>query len=234
MILLLAAVPLETTIIRAQLADKLQLITRKNPAPQPNQADTKLFLAHTGIGQINMAMQLSRILTIYSPDAAILFGCGGAYPNSGLQLGDTVIASSETLGDTGIATTSGFIPFEQLNIAEDHQLAPQFKQCYQLNSTLRERAAVILSDTPQGPFVTVSTCSGHPLLSEELDNRVSGLCENMEGAAAARVCEEFNIPLLEIRGISNPTGTRDPQQWNIPKGTAAAQYAVIKLLENWS
>jgi futalosine hydrolase len=56
----------------------------------------------------------------------------------------------------------------------------------------------------------------------------------MEGAAAAQVCEQFQLPLLEIRGISNPTGTRDPRQWDICKGTAAAQNAVIKLVDDWS
>jgi futalosine hydrolase len=55
----------------------------------------------------------------------------------------------------------------------------------------------------------------------------------MEGAAVAQVCAEFDLPLLELRGISNPTGTRDPQQWNIVRGAEAAQTGILKLLGNW-
>ncbi|MCW8893304.1 MAG: futalosine hydrolase, partial [Deltaproteobacteria bacterium] len=60
-----------------------------------------------------------------------------------------------------------------------------------------------------------------------------GICENMEGAAAAQVCSAFDLPLLELRGISNPTGTRDPEQWDIIKGAEAAQLGILELLQNW-
>ena len=54
----------------------------------------------------------------------------------------------------------------------------------------------------------------------------------MEGAAAAQACENFGVPLLELRGISNPTGTRDPQQWDVVGGATAAQQGILKLLKN--
>jgi futalosine hydrolase len=55
----------------------------------------------------------------------------------------------------------------------------------------------------------------------------------MEGAAAAQVCAEFSLPLLELRGISNPTGSRDPQLWDIKAGAEAAQRGLLQLLEQW-
>jgi futalosine hydrolase len=56
----------------------------------------------------------------------------------------------------------------------------------------------------------------------------------MEGAAAAQVCEHLGVPLLELRGMSNPTGSRDPQQWDVVAGATAAQRAILKLLKHWS
>jgi futalosine hydrolase len=53
----------------------------------------------------------------------------------------------------------------------------------------------------------------------------------MEGAAAAQVCAEFSCPLLEVRGISNPTGTRANERWDIPLGMRVAQEAVLTLLQ---
>ena len=234
MLLLLAAVPLETTLIRTNLGPRLGLITNATLTANIARPIPPLMLAHSGIGQINMAMQLTRILTAYHPQAVFLFGCGGAYPQSELQVGDVALATREIIGDTGVAEETEFIPFEQLKIPQQPELAPQFKQSYSLNHELLARAAQILPDIPQGPFVTVSTCSGHAALSDQIYQRTRGLCENMEGAAAARVCEQFNIPLLEMRGISNPTGTRDPQQWDIRTGTEAAQHALTTLLDNWS
>ncbi len=232
MLLLLAAVPLETALIRSRLADHIQEISCTALTQKKQLPPAPVMLAHTGIGLVNMAMQLTRILVTYQPDAVLLFGCGGAYPQSGLAIGDIVIATEEISGDTGVAVKDGFIPCEQLNIPQQPDLAPAFQQSYKLSPELRKRALKILPDTCHGPFVTVNTCSGYPELSEDLVSRTEGLCENMEGFAAARVCHQFDIPLLELRGISNPTGTRDPQLWDIKKGTEEAQLSIVKLLEN--
>ena len=232
MLLLLAAVPLETALIRSRLSDRIQLISCTDLTQKKQLFPTPVMLAHTGIGQVNMAMQLTRILMIYQPDAVLLFGCGGAYPHSGLAIGDIAIATEEISGDTGVAVQSSFIPLDQLNIPQQPDMAPIFQQSYKLSSELAKRALTILPDTPHGPFVTVSTCSGYPELSEALAGRTQGLCENMEGVAAARICHQFDVPLFELRGISNPTGTRDPQLWDIKKGAEEAQLGIIKLLEN--
>ncbi len=233
MILLMAAVPLETALIRSRLAAGKQSghipyqMARGTLGPQD------VLLAHSGLGQINMAMQLSRILTAIRPDAVFVFGCGGAYPASALEIGDVALATDEILGDTGIVQTDGFTPLEELDIPAADDLTPPFWQRTTLNEDLLDHACAILEGIPRGPFVTVSGCSGHRELSEQLAARTGGICENMEGAAAARVCREFQVPMLELRGISNPTGTRDPEQWDIGKGVQAAQRSLLRLLENW-
>jgi futalosine hydrolase len=55
----------------------------------------------------------------------------------------------------------------------------------------------------------------------------------MEGAAVAQVAELHTIPWLEVRGISNIVEDRDMARWDIPKAAAAAQTAVIRILEEW-
>jgi len=233
MILLMAAVPLETALIRARLSRTGQLEGIHYRIAEGTINRQQVMLAHSGIGQINMAMQLSRILSRHRPDAVFLFGCGGAYPSSALGVGDVVLASEEILGDTGIAQAARFTPLAELDIPQNPDLAPAFRQRISLNRELQDKACAILGEIPHGPFVTVSCGSGHQTLSEQLASRTEGLCENMEGAAAARVCAEFHVPMLEIRGISNPTGTRDPVQWDIGKGVEAAQLSILALLESW-
>ncbi len=191
------------------------------------------MLSHGGIGSVNMAIQLTRFLSEHSPTAVLLCGCGGAYPESSLPIGSLTLAKTETFGDLGVATAEKFISLDRLDLPQNPQLAPIVQQTFTLDSDLLKWAQEILPGAVSGPFVTVNRCSGTSGLSSELQQRTGGICENMEGAAAAQVCAEFDIPLLELRGISNPTGTRDPQQWNIKRGSEAAQLGVLELLENW-
>jgi len=85
-----------------------------------------------------------------------------------------------------------------------------------------------------GPFVTVSTCTGSTLVATEIEQRTKGICENMEGAAVALVCQQLSTPLLEVRGISNLVEDRDTSRWDLPSGMNAAQKAVLELLKIWT
>ena len=233
MLLILAATTLETKLLRQNMKDTHPLQCGSVNIFAGTLSGQDILLCHGGIGQVNMAIQLTRILSAHTPSAVLLCGCGGCYPDSGLQVGDLALAKSETFADLGVATDDKFIPLDQLNIPQNEQLEPVVAQSFPLDPDLISWAQEILPDTACGSFVTVNCCSGTSSLSSELRQRTGGICENMEGAAAAQVCAEFKIPLLELRGISNPTGTRDPHLWDIERGSEAAQLGILELLENW-
>ena len=232
MLLILAAAPLETELLRKKIADLKIHHCDSTQIFSGKLLGHEVFLSHGGIGQVNMAIQLTRLLSVHTPTAVLLCGCGGSYPDSGLQVGRLALAESETFGDLGVATTAGFIPLDQLKLPQNPQLAPTIQQSFPLASDWLNWARKILPEAVCGAFVTVNCCSGNPDLSRKLQQRCGGICENMEGAAVAQVCAEFDIPLLELRGISNPTGTRDPQQWDIAGGAEAAQTGILRLLGN--
>lgn len=231
MLLIVAATPLETCLLRRHLTVLETFRCGSSELLQGTLLGHKILLGQSGIGAMLMAMQLTRILNQHQPQGVILCGCGGSYPDTGLAVGDLALASAEVYGDCGVATDAGFVALETLNIPQDPSCVPVFQQGYNLQSPLLVRAADILPDAARGVFVTVNCCSGTRELSIRLQQQTGGICENMEGAAAAQVCAEFSCPLLELRGISNPTGTRDPQQWNIPLGAEVAQQGVLTLLK---
>lgn len=233
MILILAAVPLETSLLRNELTTTRQARCGSSELLFGQLRNQEVILAHGGMGQVNMAIQLTLILNSYSPDAVFLCGCGGSYPGHGLKLGDLALAREEQFGDTGVAAQDRFIPLSELPIPQDPNCIPLFRQNLQLDPTLFAWALEELGDIACGRFVTVNCCSGNQQVSRDLGQRTAGLCENMEGAAAALACDQFGVPLLELRGISNPTGTRDPREWDISRGSEAAQQGIMKLLENW-
>jgi futalosine hydrolase len=233
MILLLAAAPAETTLIRQQLKETKSVKQFAHSCYTGSVNGHDLLLVHGGIGSITMAIQTIRILMNVPIDTVLLFGCGGSYPQNDLKLGDIVLADSEVYGDLGVEIPTGFIPLEHLGIPQDPQLAPLAKQHMDLDQRLLNWAKTLLPQAMSGPFVTVNRCSGTDDLSQSLFERTGGICENMEGAAVAEVCREFNIPLLELRGISNQTGNRNNHQWDLRLAVHNAQQAVQKLLAEW-
>ena len=52
----------------------------------------------------------------------------------------------------------------------------------------------------------------------------------MEGAAIAQVCAIYNIPVFEIRGISNIAGIRDKRRWNLSLASENCQKAGMELI----
>ena len=69
-------------------------------------------------------------------------------------------------------------------------------------------------------------CSGAQAAGDRLAARYDGICENMEGAAAAHVSAAGDIPFVEIRGISNRVVDRDLSQWDLPLAIRRCRRAV--------
>ena len=160
----------------------------------------------TGVGQVNMAHALTLAIEKQRPEGIVVIGIGGAYPESGLAIGDVVSAESETFGDLGVETPDGFLELTRFLQKTFHQTM----------FFTRRRAK----------FVTVSTCTGTDELSAKIQARTQGEVENMEGAAAAQIAARYGIPMGEIRGISNFTGNRNFPSWRIEDAAAATVAAV--------
>lgn len=64
-----------------------------------------------------------------------------------------------------------------------------------------------------------------------LRQRYDALCENMEGAAVARICEEYMLPLLEMRAVSNYVEDRDLTRWKLKEACDQAGKAAAMLLK---
>ena len=55
----------------------------------------------SGVGPVNAAHGVTIAIAQGRPDTIISCGIGGAYPSSGLKIGDVVCASDEIYGDLG-------------------------------------------------------------------------------------------------------------------------------------
>jgi futalosine hydrolase len=149
--------------------------------------------------------------------AIVVCGVGGAYPASGLHIGDVVCAASECYGDLGAMSPSGFLDMEALGFPVVEAPAPLFNELPMQVFPLERRV----------PFVTVTSCSGTETIARDVEARTGGAVESMEGAAIAHVAHLHGVPVGEVRGISNMVTNRDTNAWKLKEAAIAAQEAVL-------
>ncbi len=181
------------------------------------------------------AVRLTRFLgRLDQPVRAVLnFGIGGAYlqPIGTLQpaLLDICLAEQEVFGDFGISLPRRWFPLIG-RLPESSSLL--------LMTGLREAGRRLLEGhglaCHSGVFITVNAVSGTLRRGEMLRARWQGLCENMEGAAVARVCREFSLPCLELRAISNYVEDRQPANWRLHEACREAGRAAALIIKGLS
>ena len=182
----------------------------------------------TGVGLVETTLALSKYLgtDLSEISNVINFGIAGAYMDSGAGLLDICVARKEVLGDLGICFHDHLEPF-------DESILP-VRTRFDLNTQLLSSAVKILDQNGirfrEGTFVTVNSATGTTGRGEYLRDTHHALCENMEGAAVARVCLEYSIPCLEIRCISNMVEDRDTSKWQLTEACRTCAETVSKVL----
>jgi futalosine hydrolase len=176
----------------------------------------------TGVGSVNAAHATTVAILEQKPDSIIVCGIAGAYPNSGLTIGDVVSASVEIYGDLGAQSPSGFLDMRALG----------FPVVSTPTVLFNELPMQIVPTSMSARFVTVSTCTGTAVTAREIEARTNGGVENMEGAAIAHVARLHGIAVGELRGISNIVTNRDTTTWRAREAAVAAQESLLTWIKN--
>ena len=180
----------------------------------------------TGIGCLETAVNLSRFLAASRHPIRAIINCGvaGAFVDTGPQLLDICLAELEIQADIGVSTAAGIVDFDTIQVPAK----------FPLDLALRQKALAILAAHDirpwVGTFVSVLAVSGTLRRGESLRQQHQAICENMEGAAVARVAQEFRLPCLELRAISNMVVDRDLSGWRQAGASQRAAEAMAILL----
>ncbi len=191
----------------------------------------KSSVVHTasGIGMANAAGATVELILRFKPSVLIIFGIGGAYPGSGLNLGDLALATSEIYADLGVAGKAGFKGLKALGFGVLTKGPETFYNEIPLAPALVRRSNRLFPGIVSGPFATVNQATGTTKKARELRRRYKAVCENMEGAAAAHMALAHGVRALEIRGISNIVEDRDLKKWDRDSAAQRVQEAVVEL-----
>lgn len=197
---------------------------------------SSVIFTYCGVGKVNAAHSATVILEKYEVDVLILFGIGGAFPDSGLKIGDIAVAESENYGEEGVMTKEGWSPMEFAGFPLLKKEKEYFNT-FPLDTKLAQIAVKASKDcgfdTKQGNFVTVSQCSGTRESGEIIRLRFDGLCENMEGAAVTHICAMYGVPMVEVRGISNIIEDRDMKKWDIDRAALNCNKVVMEIVRRF-
>jgi futalosine hydrolase len=191
----------------------------------------------TGVGKTNAAHGVTLAIERAAPAGVLSFGVAGAFPTSGLRVGDLALATAEVYGDEGSFSPAGWLSTRELGFPLAHSPAGPCYNEFPLDPDRTAAAARILEEAGlevrRGTFVTVSSCSGTDARAAEVETRFGAIAETMEGAAHAHVAALRDLPFLEVRGISNVVEDRDPARWNLPAAMGAAAEAAAVLAAHW-
>lgn len=227
--------PFETAWISSQLTHPRHIILGKFTALQGCLHEFKVLIFHLGIGKTNAAHGTTLLLEKFYPKILLLIGCGGAYRGSGLQPGDLAIANREIFGEEGVITPQGWRSTHFLNLPLLRKGDRAYYNSFEIDQAVLNRAMAILHkfNPKVGPFITISEVSGTQQKAEEMEQRFHGICENMEGAAVAQLCTLYEVPFLEIRGISNLVKERNREEWDLSAAAHISQQAALDLATQW-
>lgn len=188
--------------------------------------DSRFDVLLAGVGPAAAAASTARALAKGDYALAISAGIGGGFPGQA-EIGSLVVASQMIAADLGAETPDGFSSVDELGFGASR---------VQADAVLAARLAKALQagglPVCLGPVLTVSTVTGTARSALEMAARVPGAAaEGMEGYGVAIASSGCEIPVLEIRAISNTVGPRDRAAWRIGEALAALEAATIVITE---
>lgn len=166
-----------------------------------------------GIGRSNAAAATAERLALAASGglpftAALSVGIAGALPGSGLAPGAIVVADACAYAEEGITLPGGPADMRALGFPLGDFDGNRVPVDPALLAALRPLGVV-------GTIATVASCSGADAAAESVRARTGAVAEAMEGAAVVHAARRARVPAIEVRAVSNTTGDRQRQEWDI-------------------
>ena len=219
-ILIVTAVEKEAEAINRSLAASM------------NDANVSVGGCVGGVGRVNGAAATTEALVRAAIDQqryqlVLNAGVAGALPEDHnqypLSLGEVIVATECVYVEEGLITPDGFEDMAGL----DFPLGDFPGNRVPTDSNLLK---LVGDKYTTGSIATVATCSGTDDAARMVAQRTSAIAEAMEGAAVVHAARRLGIAGGEIRAISNTTGDRDQQQWDLAGALQALGQATSEII----
>ena len=166
----------------------------------------------TGVGMVNVAINLTKELMNNKYDLVINMGVAGSFSNE-LKNGDVVEVVEDNFSEIGFENDLEVSRFTDFDL--------KIKYLNKSRTSLKKARAI-----------TVNTVHGNDDTISAIIQRENPEIESMEGASVFKVCEEFNIPCMQIRSISNKVEKRNKNNWDLNLAIRNLNVEVEKIIKN--
>jgi futalosine hydrolase len=164
------------------------------------------YLLTTGVGMVATAFALSKHLTVNTYDLVVNLGIAGSFDRD-IALGEVLEITEDIIAELGAEDDDQFIPIDELGFGKGVFFpTTEISNLYNLFNTFNLKKA---------RAITVNTVHGNEASIVKVAERLSPQLESMEGAAFFYVCQQMNVPCLQIRAVSNYVEKRNRDNWKI-------------------
>ena len=198
-------------LIVAATLPELKPIQRKLEEQKPMH---DIFSLVTDVGMIATTFQLTKVLKEEQFDLAINVGIAGAFDRK-LDLGEVVEVVQDQFSEE--------IVEDGIELKSYDEIGLRGKDERPFTNGVLNRSFVFLQSVFRDstlPFkevrsITVNTVHGNDFSIKRIRDRLNPQVESMEGAAFFYVCNQMEVPTLQIRAISNYVEKRNRETWEI-------------------
>lgn len=223
-ILVITAVAAERDAVLARLAPVTVDQAGRYPRHLSERPAGLVAVACCGVGPAAAAAGAATLLAQQPYDLVVCAGIAGAFRGQA-RLRQVVLADRIVHADLGAESPAGFLALHELGFGEtEHALSPV------LVAAAAARLDAPVGPALVGPVLTVSTATGTDNRAALLAARYGAVAEAMEGAGVYAAALATDVPMLEVRAVSNLVGRRDLTGWDVPGALAVLGDAVAALL----
>ena len=190
-------------------------------------AGHEVILLKSGIGKVNAAMSTTILLERYKPEKVINTGSAGGFHHS-LNVGDVVISTEVRHHDVDVTAFNyeyGQVPGMPPGFKADEALVALAEKCMKAEENIQ---------VVKGMIATGDSFMSDPNRVAAIRDKFENLyAVEMEAAAVAQVCHQYEIPFVIIRALSDIAG----KESNVPFDQFLDQAAlhstnfIVKVLE---
>lgn len=193
---IIGAMEEEILLLKSKMSNKKEWTEAKADFIEGQIGEVEVVLVRCGIGKVNAALTTTLLLAKHDIDLIVNTGSAGGI-GAGLHVGDVVIASEMAYHDVD-ATVFGY------SIGQ----VPQMPARYIANQGTIKKTITAAKKTGLTPVKGLIVTSDSFIASQAqtdviLSNFPDALASEMEGAAIAQVCYQFDVPFVIIRAMSD-------------------------------
>lgn len=226
-IAVIGAMEEEVELLRKEIENPKTRIIANSEFTSGTYKNHEVILLKSGIGKVNAAMTTSILLNEYKPDFVINTGSAGGYdPN--LEVGAIVISDEVRHHDVDV-TAFGY------EIGQVPQLPAAFKADKHLMKLAEEAVSAIGEHQAATGLIATGDIFMHDPEKVELVRTnfpQMKACE-MEAAAVAQVCHQFEVPFVVIRALSDIAGKESSISFDefLPVAAKHSTQVVLQVIE---